>query len=194
MLARHDIYGWMLCASISQIHTTALEGLRHERDTSSSKEADRLQRFLGMTRTRGAYDARDKVYSLLGLTEDCSERLSIVPDYSATLSQVYMHTAFQIIRHTNSLEILATVEKKSTNSEIATWCPDWSSSGNGEESDLWVHSRSWKFNAGPPNGDVANLYHDRVLAVKGVHVDVVAGITLPLSQGEELAPRLDEFA
>lgn len=38
------------------------------------------------------------------------------------------------------------------------------------------------------------LFHTRVLAVKGVHVDVVAGTTSPLSQDEELAPRLDEFA
>ncbi|KAI1053270.1 hypothetical protein LB506_012304 [Fusarium annulatum] len=179
--------------AISQ-HTAALEGLRHEWELYADKEAQRLQRFLGMTRTRGAYDARDKIYSILGLTRDCSERLSILPDYSIPVSQVYTQTAFKIIRHTNSLEILLTTEKKRADSEIPTWCPDWSCSSHGEENDLWVHSRSWKFNAGPINGTVANLCHGRVLAVEGVHIDIVSKTTFALSQDAPLGPRLDEFA
>ncbi|PYI05117.1 hypothetical protein BO78DRAFT_276464, partial [Aspergillus sclerotiicarbonarius CBS 121057] len=175
-------------------HTSALEVLRHEWSNYADREAERLQRFLEMTRTRGAYDGRDKIYSLLGLTRDCSERLSIVPDYTMTVAEVYIQTAFQIIRQANSLEILGTVERKRPDSEIPTWCPDWRSSGNGEGNDLWVHSRSWKFNAGPSNGSVATICHNRVLAVQGVHVDVVTRTTLPLSQGEQLALRLDEFA
>ncbi|KAH6949162.1 heterokaryon incompatibility protein-domain-containing protein [Fusarium avenaceum] len=175
-------------------HTAALERLRHEWNLYADNEAERLQRFLAMTRTRGAYNARDKIYALLGLTKDCSERLSIIPDYSIPTSQVYIQTAFKIIRHKNSLEILATVEKKRTDSDIPTWCPDWSCNSNGEENDLWVHSRSWKFNAGPVNGDVASLYHDRVLTIRGVHVDVVSEAALPLSQDVALSPRLDEFA
>ncbi|QGI79892.1 hypothetical protein CEK25_006621 [Fusarium fujikuroi] len=179
--------------AISQ-HTAALEGLRHEWEMYADKEAQRLQRFLGMTRTRGAYDARDKIYSILGLTRDCSERLSILPDYSIPVSQVYAQTAFKIICHTNSLEILLTTEKKKTDSEIPTWCPDWSCSSHGEENDLWVHSRSWKFNAGPINGTVASLCHGRVLAVEGVHIDIVSKTTFALSQDAPLGPRLDEFA
>ncbi|RAK98188.1 HET domain-containing protein [Aspergillus ibericus CBS 121593] len=174
-------------------HTSALEILRKEWGYYADKEAERLQRFLEMTRTRGAYDGRDKIYSLLGLTRDCSERLFIVPDYTVPVSEVYIQMAWQIIRQANTLEILATVERKVPNSEIPTWCPDWRSRGNGEERDLWVHSRSWKFNAGPSNGRVADL-HNRVLAVRGVHVDVVAKTAPPLSQDEPLAPRLDEFA
>ncbi|KAG4290162.1 nitrogen assimilation transcription factor nit-4 [Fusarium proliferatum] len=174
--------------------TAALERVRYEWEMYADKEAQRLPRFLGMTRARGAYDARDKIYSLLGLTRECSERLSILPDYSISVSQAYTQTAFKIIRHTNSLEILLTVEKKRTNSELPTWCPDWSCSSNGEENDLWVHSRSWKFNAGPVNGAVANLYRGRVLAVKGVHIDVVSKTTLALSQDAPLGSRLDEFA
>ncbi|CCT66538.1 related to heterokaryon incompatibility protein (het-6OR allele) [Fusarium fujikuroi IMI 58289] len=179
--------------AISQ-HTAALEGLRHEWEMYADKEAQRLQRFLGMTRTRGAYDARDKIYSILGLTRDCSEQLSILPDYSIPVSQVYAQTAFKIICHTNSLEILLTTEKKKTDSEIPTWCPDWSCSSHGEENDLWVHSRSWKFNAGPINGTVASLCHGRVLAVEGVHIDIVSKTTFALSQDAPLGPRLDEFA
>jgi hypothetical protein len=175
-------------------HTTALELLRYEWSMYADNEAERLQRFLAITRTRGAYDARDKVYSLLGLTKDCSERLSIIPDYSIPVSQVYIQTAFKIIRYKNSLEILATVEKKRTDSDIPTWSPDWRSTGSGKESDLWVHSRSLRFNAGPINGNVASLCHGRVLAVKGVHVDVVSEAALALSRDAALPPRLDEFA
>jgi hypothetical protein len=175
-------------------HTAALELLRYDWNFYADNEAERLQRFLVMTRTRGAYDARDKVYSLLGLTKDCSERLSIVPDYSIPVSQVYIQTAFKIIRHKNSLEILATAQKKNTDSEIPTWCPDWSCTSNAEVNDAWVHARSWKFNAGPIDGNVASLCRGRVLAVKGVHVDVVSEAALALSQAVPLAPRLDEFA
>ncbi|KEY64145.1 hypothetical protein S7711_03439, partial [Stachybotrys chartarum IBT 7711] len=106
----------------------------------------------------------------------------------------FIHTAFQIICHTKSLEVLATVEKKRTDSEIPTWCPDRRSSSNGEENDPWVHSRSLRFDAGLSSGNVAELCHTRILTVKGVYADVVARMALPLSQDEELAPRLDEFA
>ncbi|PWY93145.1 hypothetical protein BO94DRAFT_583385 [Aspergillus sclerotioniger CBS 115572] len=175
-------------------HTAALEVLRHERFIYADSEANRLQIFLEMTRARGAYNARDKIYSLLGLTRDCSNRLAILPDYSLDVWQVYVDTAFKVIRNQNSREILLTAEKKDTESEIPTWCPDWSKNEDGEENDLWVHSRSWKFDAGPANGIVADLYHDRVLAVRGVYVDVIAETTLPLSQDEQLAARLDRFA
>lgn len=175
-------------------HTAALERLRHEWNLYADNEAERLQRFLAMTRTRGAYNARDKIYALLGLTKDCSERLSIIPDYSIPTSQVYIQTAFKIIRHKNSLDIFATVEKKRTDSDIPTWCPDWSYNESGEENDLWVHSRSWKFNAGPVNGDVASLSRGRVLTIRGVHVDTVSQTALPLSQDAPLSPLLDELS
>lgn len=174
--------------------TVALELLRHEHFLYAEREAEQLQRFLGITRARGAYDARDKIYSLLGLTQDCSERLNIVPDYSKPVSQVYADVAFKIIQRTRSLEILATAEQKNPISEIPTWCPDWSSSNLGEENDAWIHWRSRRFDAGPLHGNVAELWQDRMLVVKGADIDVVSQVTLPLTQNKPAKLRVDEFA
>jgi hypothetical protein len=89
---------------------------------------------------------------------------------------------------------LITVERKGTDPDVPTWCPDWRTTSNGEDKDLWVQSRSWKFNAGPSDGAiVGNRDPDRVLTLKGVHVDVVSGTASPLSQQDELVPRLEEF-
>ena len=172
----------------------ALELLRHEHFLYADREVERLQRFLGITRARGAHDARDKIYSLLGLTQDCTERLNIVPDYSQPVPQVYTNVAFKIIQSTRSLEILATAEQKNSSSEIPTWCPDWSSSNFGEENDAWIHWRSWRFNAGPLYGDLPELWHDRLLIVNGAEIDDVSQVTLPLTQNEPAKPRVDEFA
>lgn len=176
------------------IHTTVLERIRHVYQSFNDQQAVQLQDYLQMTRTREAYDLRDKVYSLLGLIKDCPGPLPIVPDYSLSVSQLYILTAVQFIKHSNSLEILATHERKKAESEIPTWAPDWSSHGNNERTDAWIHTRTRHFDAGPWQDNVATLCHDRILAIKGIEIDAVTIVTTALSQDASLADRLDEFA
>jgi len=52
-----------------------------------------------------AYD-RDRVFAVLGLASADGQRLGITPDYTASVSHVFVGTARSIIRATGSLDIL----------------------------------------------------------------------------------------
>lgn len=175
-------------------HGAALEGIRHDYESFKVSQADQLQRFLYMTRLRQASDGRDKVYSLLGLIQHQPDPIGFVPDYSLRLSQVYARTGLQLIRHFNNLDILMTHERKDPKSEIPSWAPDWRSSKNNEDGDLWIHAHMSEFNAGPAQGDVADLIADYVLSLKGIEIDSVSSVTTPLSQDvANTADRIDEY-
>lgn len=72
-----------------------------------------------------ATDARDKIYSVLGLAEDANH-LEIMVDYSCTAEQLYAGTAAKIVKHhPRGLELLySCLHVKSLS--LPSWVPDWS--------------------------------------------------------------------
>lgn len=80
-----------------------------------------------------ATDARDKVYALLSLAED-REELSIVPDYTKPLDEVYTDVARNVLRTSGRLDLLCL----NTNSErlSSSWASDWSL-GSSRPASLW---------------------------------------------------------
>ncbi|ERF71393.1 hypothetical protein EPUS_07421 [Endocarpon pusillum Z07020] len=174
---------------------TDQERCHHSHYMYECPQTERLQELLQYTRGRVASDARDKVFALLGLVRHLPDPVTILPDYSMTTAQVYTRTAIELIRHANNLDILMTYEIKDIVSPIPSWVPDWSSSGNDERADVWIHSRALEFNAGPCGaGQVADLRDDRVLVINGLQVDAVSNITAPLAkESDVISTRLHEW-
>lgn len=85
-----------------------------------------LLELLCLSRNNLATDARDKVYSLLGMTDDPIAQ-SLIPDYSDGNSarEVYLDVAQLIIGSDRGAEVLhhAGVDRQTPN--LPSWAPDW---------------------------------------------------------------------
>jgi hypothetical protein len=84
-----------------------------------------LLRLLDSARGANSTDPRDRVFALCGLGDP---KFGIVPDYKATVQQVYTSTATAIMEQEQSLDVLAYCKNSGVASPMAipTWCPDWS--------------------------------------------------------------------
>jgi hypothetical protein len=82
-----------------------------------------ILQILTKRRGVGATDSRDLIYSLLGVAKDVED---IKPDYTLSVNEVFISTAFHIIRGRHDLALLGRVLEPSA--ELPTWVPDWRSS------------------------------------------------------------------
>ena len=117
----------------SQVRTMKI--LREARQKS---EADRdkkallaslkisLLDLLVLTRTNSATDAWDKIYSLLGLTQDKIAK-SIIPDYSEanTPDIIFLQIAKAYIRSGQAVELLDHGGISKSFPNLPSWAPDW---------------------------------------------------------------------
>jgi hypothetical protein len=71
-------------------------------------------------------DARDKIYSVLGLMSLSTQNLTIVPSYAHPTEQVYTDIARRAITQWSDLEILNDCGLSSRLLNIPSWVPDWS--------------------------------------------------------------------
>lgn len=94
-----------------------------------------LDRLLDSARWAYSTDPKDKVFALCGLSDP---KLGIVPDYKATIQQIYISTATAIMKQERSLDILAYCKHSGVVKAMAlpTWCPDWSSQLD-EQAERW---------------------------------------------------------
>ena len=79
-------------------------------------------------RFRACFDARDKVYGFLGLTDQSED--FIFPDYSKTVQEIYEAAALQLAWECQNLEIFSYVEAKSSTEKFPSWVPQWLAYGN----------------------------------------------------------------
>lgn len=95
-------------------------------------------------RHRQATDPRDKVFGMLGLTNELTKDII---DYNSSVADIYASTAIRIIEKTGNLDILSHVLPQtwrsptscqggttSRPSGLASWAPDWS---DRRENDSW---------------------------------------------------------
>ncbi|KAK4031975.1 heterokaryon incompatibility protein-domain-containing protein [Parachaetomium inaequale] len=96
---------------------------------STTAPAPALLDLLIQCRFRQASDPRDKVYALLGIKDVSQNRqasvLGIEPDYGLSASEVYCHTARQLLLQSGNLNILGACTA-TTSQELPSWVPDWS--------------------------------------------------------------------
>jgi hypothetical protein len=71
-----------------------------------------------------ATNHRDHIYGLLGLAKD-AEELRIRPDYSESVSKVYIDTARTLIQ-SGRVDLLWLCQFPKTTDELPSWVPDWS--------------------------------------------------------------------
>jgi hypothetical protein len=82
--------------------------------------------LLDQTKHSRCTDARDRVFALLSLAQECQSRVLIEPDYTKSASDIYREFAVNHIRLTGSLNILKSVEFQAHHTDMPSWVPDWS--------------------------------------------------------------------
>jgi len=87
-----------------------------------------LLNILYHSRAFSASDPRDKIYSLLSLSNPVEiELLGIRPDYSICTRDLYRQFAVSIIKHERNLDIFkAAGPKNPAHIDLPSWVPDWS--------------------------------------------------------------------
>lgn len=91
----------------------------------SKNQREELLTLLLRTRTTTTTDPKDKIYCLLGLSEDANA-LKIVPDYhdETSVEDVYREFAFRNISLHGHLDVLSTPRAEGQTS-LPSWVPDW---------------------------------------------------------------------
>lgn len=100
-----------------------------------------VHQLLKLTSQFGCKDNRGRVFGLLGLPITDTVSKSIVPDYSKSMSQVYLEVARKIIESASSLSILSSIQrdgytaqglmipnypqKPNPKDRIPSWTPQW---------------------------------------------------------------------
>ena len=74
-------------------------------------------------------DPRDKVYALLSIQEQGGYKLDVVPNYAASVPQVYMATTLQVLKQSCDTNILRSCELRADGNyfmAMPSWVPDFS--------------------------------------------------------------------
>ncbi|RFU33188.1 hypothetical protein B7463_g3139, partial [Scytalidium lignicola] len=100
---------------------SVLEVLRTARQENPDLKMTMLE-LLQWCHVMSSTDARDKIYSVLGLTCD---QLDIIPDYSTSIAQVYQDIAVRILNTHPTLDILSSAHGNKS-LKLPSWVPDWS--------------------------------------------------------------------
>jgi hypothetical protein len=84
-----------------------------------------LNQILELARSSHQSDLKDKVYGIMGLLDQNVTRF-ISPDYTLSISEVYIDLAKAVVDGTQTLEILLHKEMASQSQlSLPSWVPDW---------------------------------------------------------------------
>jgi hypothetical protein len=140
--------------------------------------------LLRQTLTREATDDRDKVYGLLGLTNNQLHGSSIVPNYRTTSRDVFEALSMQIIRITGSLQFLVVSSVRSK--DFPSWIAYW---GQKVDQTLWKldierNKRYHVYSASKNQKSTAERLEMSLLRLKGDAVDIVSAVG-PIMESED---------
>jgi hypothetical protein len=130
-----------------------------------------LYRLLSLGRTVFATDPRDKVYGFLGMMEP-SLRDLIIPDYNATVLDVYRDFVKATIEVNGSLDVIRH-SYPTTRKELPSWVPDWTVERTGAP---LTFGNTTFATSGPSTADVHYLDDDKLLSCKGFKFDTFDGM------------------
>ena len=127
-------------------------------------------------------DPRDKIYALLGLV-DQSQDITVTPDYTKPISEVYEETIHYAIHAEHTLDVLIDKRTRRNLGYVATWVPDLSKEKPREDT-VTLDSFQASGRSHPQvyleqqkPADQAEPHCEclttRVLRVRGMHFDIV---------------------
>ena len=148
---------------------------------------------LAESRTASSSDIRDRVYGQLAIFEAALQREIVRPDYTVSVTKVFINFAFEWCRVNESLNILNQVSS-SRNSLLGlpTWVPDWSSRDSFEIERRRLSTRIPYRAAGSSTLSNPDLTPDLQFRVSGLEIDDVGGLStvreardVPVSEEEK---------
>lgn len=152
--------------------------LTYPEDSPQTSYCLELCRLLHSGRAFEVSDDRDRVYALLGISQNWTyaEQNStsiiapIVPDYTKDLNQVYQAFVKYCINIERSLACLGTFEARSVSDDLASWAVDWRQKPK-TESDPWREAHYYRSAIEyefPPLADMQSLDNLGELVLTGV--------------------------
>lgn len=130
-----------------------------------------------VTSTYLATNPRDKIYGMLGLSEEL-QRLVPHPDYSKPMDEVFGDLTKELLKSGYSLALICLKRPLYANQpNVISWAPDWAGHGHWSQSPAWLikavmEERGAFSFATTESDDKAN----RVLRVRGFFIDRVDGL------------------
>lgn len=82
-----------------------------------------------------ATNPRDKVYALLGITEECDKE-AIKPDFNIPIRELYCQIARYFIERDQKLDVLCQAGYRRSIPNLPSWAPDWSVPFSADDQDL----------------------------------------------------------
>lgn len=137
-------------------------------------EPSALLPLLRKFRNRGASDACDKVFALLGLVKYWGGSDPLVPDYNQRLSLVYLETTKHLIRGYKSLAVLSGTKASPQMhfKGFPTWLTDWNYAPPTGEADRLSTQHMYRFRGDAVGG--VKLHGTTLLEIRGVCVDRIS--------------------
>jgi hypothetical protein len=138
--------------------------------------------ILTLTRRWEATDDKDRVYALLGLSED----IGIVPDYRRSVHDTFVATVIAILNHNKNLDILCRNRPYTTSDTLhqnATELPSWVPRFGTEAAEVYTKNNFYDASRGCPKFDFECPEGLGMLSVHGKHVDYVY-----ITFGQRVAP------
>jgi hypothetical protein len=139
--------------------------------------------LVGLTSKFHATDLRDNLFAIIGLVSELAmmERLplSITPDYSKSVRQVFIQFTVWNISHQQSLDILSFASRcyrrwQLSQPDLPSWVPDYSQELPKLERTLGIFSQ---FQAGGRNRITLPADEsDEVLCLEGFQIDIVSSV------------------
>jgi hypothetical protein len=135
-----------------------------------------LLQLLSLSRNLRATDLRDKVYALLGLVYDDSQK--ILPDYTISIEQLCMDVVLHLISKNRDLGILSGPRPKWEGSR-PSWAPDLRWGYPVSEPPQWrTLDTTWR--ASLSSLPQVRSADDRILSVIGFEIDAIVQATCPV--------------
>jgi hypothetical protein len=156
-------------------------GNLHTRHLSTKYPSPNLLYLLRVGRNTRCADPKDKVYGLLVVAADRDE-LGIIVDYSKSVEEIYIDTAYRILKHSSSLDLLTAV-KADKKLQLPSWVPDWSATGS-----MWREiGRDPQFNASGCLTSEPCFNEERTqISLKGTVIDEISFMTSDMPTSEKL--------
>lgn len=114
-----------ICSPLPHLMLWEMARHAHNQGLAGPEVPDFLERLLSMTIELESTDPRDRIFGILGLSDECKSILPC-PDYTKDLREIFTQVTKAFLSDTNSVRILSTACHENYASGIPSWVTDWS--------------------------------------------------------------------